>query len=137
MLSNTLVTNEVKNAAGTEVQFNRISTADRKTEFAYDSELPGLPNRLIVSHQEIGSGATKRRRSLVSFRKTVAGTDTSPVTTIANLTLDIPIGNLSTFDCPKDVLAQMMSFVASLGATTTILYDCTGNGAVCLINGHI
>lgn len=137
MLSNTLVTNEVKNAAGTEVEFNRISTADRKTEFALNGELPGLPNRLIISHQEIGSGASKRRRSLVSFRKTVAGTDTSPVTTIANLTLDIPIGNLSTFDCPKDVLAQMMSFVASLGATTTILFDCSGNGAVSLIHGQI
>lgn len=137
MLSNTLVTNEVKNAAGTEVEFSRISTSDRKTEFAMSGELPGLPNRLIVSHQEIGAGASKRRRSLVSFRKTVAGTDTSPVTSIANLTIDIPIGNLSTFDGPKDTLAQLMSFVASLGASTTILYDCSGNGAVCLIQGHI
>jgi hypothetical protein len=30
-----------------------------------------------------------------------------------------------------------MSFGASLGASTTILYDCTGNGAVVLLNGGL
>lgn len=46
MLSNTLVTNEVKNAAGTEVEFQRISTGTRSTEFAATSETPAAPNRL-------------------------------------------------------------------------------------------
>lgn len=137
MLSNTLNTNEVKNAAGTEVEFTRLSIAERASEFAIISELPATPNRLLISHQEIGSNATKRRRSLVSFRKTIAGVDGAPAQTVCNLTMDIPIGNLPTFDCPKDVLAQMMSFVASLGASTTILYDGTGNGAVVLLSGGL
>jgi hypothetical protein len=137
MLSNTLVTNEVKNAAGTEVEFSRISTSERKTEFAATAETPQLPNRILISHQEIGAGVSKRRRSLLSTRKTVLGVSTNPVTCIVNLTIDIPVGDLSTLDAPKDALAQIMSLVASLGASTTILYDGTGNGAVCLLKGEL
>lgn len=137
MLSDTLNTNEVKNAAGTEVEFTRISLADRRTEFAMIGELPGRPNRLIVQHTEVGTGVTKRRRSLLSFRKTVAGASGEPVTITYNQTIDIPIGDLATYDEPKNVLAQGMSFVASLGASTTILYDGTGNGASCLLSGGV
>lgn len=56
MLSNTLNTNEVKDAAGTEVEFSRISTNGRSTEYAKVGEVPNAPYRLKVSHQETGSG---------------------------------------------------------------------------------
>jgi hypothetical protein len=36
-----------------------------------------------------------------------------------------------------NVVANVMSFAASLGASTTILYDCTGNGAVTLLSGQL
>lgn len=139
MLTNTLNTNEVKNASGTEVEFTRLSIGDRKTEFAMISETPALPNRLSISHQETGSGLTRRRRSVVRFDRTTAGeVDTTlNVRSSAYIVLDAPIGNLSATTATKAVLAQLMSFVASLGASTTILYDCTGNGADCLVNGGI
>lgn len=85
MLSNTLNTNEIKNAAGTEQEFQRLSQADRETVFGLITESPALPHRLSIKHQESGSGLTKRRRSVVRFDKTVMSTvDTAvPVTVSA------------------------------------------------------
>lgn len=139
MLPNTLNTNEVKGSAGTEVEFTRISTVGRTTEYKAILETPGYPLRLKISHQETGTGSSRRRRSLIRFDKTGIGQiDVNKTTSMsAQLVLDIPLGNLSDYTQPKDVLAYLMSFVASLGASTTILYDCTGNGAVTLINGDL
>lgn len=139
MLSNTLVTNEVKNAAGTEVEFTRLSIGNRATEFAAVAETPAKPNRMTISHSESGTGLNARRRSKIRFDKT----DTGQVDTTQNMrasayiVLDSPIGQLTSTALPADVIAQLMSFVASLGATTTILYDGTGNGAAALLSGGI
>lgn len=140
MLSNTLNTNEVKNSAGVEVEFSRISQGDgRKTVFAQIAESPNAPYRLTVSHLETGSGLTLRRRSLIRFDKTVASdVDTSKMVTVsAYAVLDAPIGALTTTAEMANVVANLMSFLASLGATTTILYDCTGNGAATLLSGQL
>jgi hypothetical protein len=137
MLANALVTNEVKNSAGTEVQFQRLSIDDRQTVFAYDAETPAYQHRLSVKHQEIGSGADLRRRSLVRIDKTVAGVSGAPRTVSCYITADFPIGDLATYDEPKNVIAELLSFCASLGASTTILYDGSGNGSQCLLTGGL
>jgi hypothetical protein len=137
MLSNTLVTNEIKDASAAEVEFQRISTNGRSTEYAQITETPIAPHRLKISHLESGTGAAKRRRSVVRFDKTVTGADNLPVTISAYTVLDIPVGDVATYTETKNVLAELMSFCASLGASTTILYDCTGNGAVCLTSGGL
>jgi len=140
MLTNTLNTNEIKNAAGTEVEFTRFSDGPgRKAEFKQITESPALPNRLNISHLETGTGTSRRRRSVVRFDKTTAGeVDTSvEVKTSAYIVLDAPVGNLTATTAMANVVAQLVSFVASLGASTTILYDGTGNGADVLINGGL
>lgn len=137
MLSNTLNTNEIKDRSGTEVEFQRIGQNGRSTEFAQITETPIAPHRLKISHLESGAGTNKRRRSVVRFDKTVTGADSLPVTVSAYAVLDIPVGDLSVYDEAKNVLAELMSFCASLGASTTILYDCTGNGAVSLVTGGL
>lgn len=139
MLSNTLNTNEIKNSAGTEVEFSRLSTGDRTTTFAQVSETPSQPHRLMISHQENGSGMKKRRRSLVRFDKTViSGVDSStPITVSAYAVLDFPIGASSSSAEAANVLAELMSFLATTGAATTVLFDCTGNGAKSLLNGDL
>lgn len=139
MLSNTLNTNEIKNAAGSEVEFQRLSTDGRKTEFGQVSETPSQPHRLLVSHQETGAGMKARRRSMVRFNKTViSGVDSStPVMISAYTVVDAPVGALTANTEIANVLAELMSFCASLGASTTILYDCTGNGASVLVNGGL
>lgn len=139
MLSNTLVTNEVKNAAGTEVEFSRLSIGVRSTEFSAVSETPSKPNRLNIQHSESGTGINRRRRSVVRFDKTDTGQVDTETTMKASayIVLDSPIGNQTSNALPTDVLAQLMSFVASLGATTTILYDGTGNGSTALLTGGI
>jgi len=139
MLSNTLNTNEIKNAAGTEVEFSRLSTSQRSTVFSQIAETPSLPHRLSISHQESGTGMKLRRRSLVRFDKTViSGVDSStPITISAYAVLDLPVGAMSAITEGTNVLAELMSFCASLGATTTILYDGTGNGAAALLAGGL
>jgi hypothetical protein len=139
MLANTLNTNEVKNASAAEVEFSRISTTDRQTVFAQISEAPSAPHRLTIKHLESGSGLNLRRRSLVRFDKTVISTvdSATPVVISAYAVLDAPTGALSANTEMKNVLAELMSFLASLGASTTILYDNTGNGAVALIEGGL
>jgi len=139
MLSNSLVTNEVKNSAGTEVEFGRLSIADRSTIFGMVAESPSSPHRLAISHQEVGSGLKRRRRGVVRIDKTVISTvdSVTPVTVSAYVVLDSPVGALTANTEPAHVLAEVISFCASLGASTTILYDGTGNGSAALLNGTL
>jgi len=137
MLPNTLNTNEVKNSGGTEIEFARESTSDRKLTFVPSTMVPNLPHRLTVSHLETGKGSALRRRSLVRFDKTVAGVSTSPVVISAYAVLDVPVGDLAVLTEPTHVMAELMSFLASTGASTTILYDGSGNGADALLKGTL
>jgi hypothetical protein len=140
MLSNTLITNEVKNAAGTEEEFTRLQFSDaRSTEFARVSEQPAYPHRLSISHTETGVGVSKRRRSVVRFDKTVVGQvdTTTTMKTSFYFVLDAPVGQMTSNALITDVIANGMSFLASLGGSTTILYDGTGNGAAALISGGL
>lgn len=139
MLTNTLNTNQIKDSTGAEVEFDRLSINDRKSEFKAIAESPSSPHRLNIAHQETGAGIKKRRRSVVRFDKTVASTvdPTLPVVVTAYVVLDTPVGALTTTAEAAHVLAELMSFVASDGATTTILYAGTGNGANVLLNGGL
>lgn len=138
MLPQNLTTNEVKNAAGIEVEFVRGGlNKEGVQEFVKNNENPSSPLRLSIGHQEIGTGVSKRRRSVVRVVDTRNGTvDTSrKAPHIAYLVIDIPVGNIDDYSAAKDVLANLLSFCASTGADTAIKFDCTGNGAAALING--
>jgi hypothetical protein len=139
MLSNTLNTNEVKNSAGTEVEFQSLSLMDRQRVFAQITETPSLPHRLSISHQESGKGLKSRRRSLVRIDKTVlSGVDSvTPITVSAYVVLDIPVGAMASIAEATNALAELMSFVATTGAGTTVLFDGTGNGAAALLSGGL
>lgn len=139
MLSNTLNTNEVKNAAGTEVEFQSLSLQSRQHVFSQISETPSLPHRLTVSHNETGVGMKMRRRSLVRIDKTVlSGVDTvTPITVSAYVVMDIPVGAMSSITEATNALAELLSFCATTGAATTVLFDGTGNGAAALLNGGL
>jgi len=138
MLSNTLSTNEVKNAAGTEVEFSRLSTSDRKTEFAQVGEAPSFKHRLNIAHQETGSGIKQRRRSVVRIDKTISSTvdATTLCTCSAYLVVDIPVGAITSLAEPTNALAELISFVATQG-DTTVLYNGTGNGSNALLSGGL
>jgi hypothetical protein len=139
MLPTTLNTNEVKNSAGTEQEFGRIQTTDRQLVFALLTEVPSKPHRLTISHSETGVGLSRRRRSLIRFDKTVVGEvdSTKLVNVSAYAVLDSPVGNLNAQTEPTHVVANLMSLLASQGASTTILFDGTGYGAAALINGSL
>jgi len=139
MLSNTLNTNEIKNAAGTEVEFHRISTGERQTEFAQINESPSAPHRLTIKHLESGSGINRRRRSATRINKTVVSDvdNVTPVTISGYMVLDAPVGALEVQTEIANVVAEVVSFLASTGADTTIKFDCTGNGAAALLSGGL
>lgn len=138
MLSNTLVTNEVKKSDGTEIEFQRRESEGRTTVFSVNPETPSRPHLLKISHLETGSGTNLRRRSRVGIYKTVDGdaTDTS-ASLQAYIVTDFQVGNLQDQTEMKNVLAELLSFCASTGADTAIKFDCTGNGAVSLLNGTL
>jgi len=107
--------------------------------FAQIAETPSAPHRLTIAHQETGTGMKKRRRSVVRIDKTViSGVDTvTPITVSAYAVLDFPVGASSTSAEATNVVAELMSFLASSGANTTILFDGTGNGAAVLLSGGL
>lgn len=139
MLASTLVTNEVKNAAGTEEEFERFSSDGRSAVYMKVNEVPAYPHRLTINHSESGTGVNRRRRSVVRIDKTVAGQIDTTVAMRGSVYIvgDFPVGNISTNALIADIIANLLSFSASLGANTTILYDGTGNGAKTLIAGSI
>lgn len=138
-LPTNLTTNEVKDASGVEVEFLFLDKQGRKLVFAKNGETPSQQYRLTVQHQEIGTGIDARRRSNCRIDKNIVsavdGASIKPIT--VSTTIDIPIGHLLTLDEAKAVMANMMSFLATTGAATTVLFDCTGYGAAALVNGSL
>jgi len=139
MTPTSLNTNEVKNAAGSEVEFHQVSVGPGRTvTWAKIGELPNAEHRLKISHLELGSGTEQRRRSQVRLDLTVPGyTSGQPRVCSFYCVADIPIGDLNDYSTAKDACAELMSFLASKGLNTTILYDCTGYGADALVNGTL
>lgn len=137
MLATILNTNEVKNASGTEVEFTRLRAADRTVVYQQVAEPPNMQHRLTVSHQEIGGDVDARRRSVVRFDKEVAGVSLAKRKVSAYLVVDAPVGDLATSAEIKNVIAEVLSFCATTGAATTVLFDCTGNGAAALADGSL
>lgn len=137
-LSDTLVTNEVKDSAGAEIQFSKLDSEGRTKIFAKDGEAPNLQHRLSVKHEEIGAGPKRVRRSMARVDYDfVSQTDSETVATAScHAVLTAPVGHMSDTTAAKMVVANLVSFLASTGASTTILYDCTGTGAKALINGE-
>jgi len=138
MLSNTLNTNEVKNEAGTEVEFTRTSISDRKTVFAQIGESPSLTHRLTIEHQELGVGIKARRRSKVEVAIASISTvdSVTPVVTRCYTILDAPIGALTANTQLAKAIAELGSFLHTAG-TNTHLYDGTGTGAAALLTGGL
>lgn len=141
-LPQNLTSNEVKSAAGAEVEFTRsggLPSNPNSVRFIYAGASPAYPISMYVAHQETGSGLTLVRKSVVSFDRTIAGQiDTTKQAKIRMYGVLInPIGQLSSLTAPTEVMANFNSFMASLGASTTILYDGTGSGAAALLAGTL
>jgi len=79
-----------------------------------------------------------RRRSLIRIDKTVvSGVDSeTPITVSAYIVLDAPTGAMTSITEASNVLAEVCSFVSTLG-TNTHLYDGTGTGAAALLAGGL
>ncbi|DAD52366.1 TPA_asm: coat protein [ssRNA phage SRR5466338_4] len=136
-----LTSNEVKDRAGVEQEFIRISTGPgRETLFAKSGEIPARPHRISVRHAETGSGLTRRRRSVLRVDLTHLGhvDNTKTVTTSAYVVLDAPVGNITTSNEATDCIANLIQMLATQGAAeTTVRLDGTGYGAAALRYGEL
>jgi hypothetical protein len=140
MLPDSLNTNQIRNSAGTEVEFEILEgPIGRLRKWRQVAAAPYLNHFLTVSHQEVGSGLKLQRRSLVRFDKTVISTvdNLTPVTISAYTVMVIPVGALLTLAEPANVLAELHSLNASLASATVLTLDGTGNGSVALLNGSL
>jgi len=138
MLSNSLNTNEIKNAAGTEVEFVHFNQQGRTRTFAQVNEPLSLFHRLDIAHMETGSGFKRVRRSKVGFSKQILSSDgVTPVTLLSYNVTVIPVGAMVADTEVANVLAELGSFLYTTGAGTTLLFDGSGNGCICLRTGSL
>lgn len=137
MLPANLTTNEIKNSAGSEVEFLHQKWLPNGVVFAKSGESPSLQQRITVNHAETGSGLRLLRRSVVRVDYSfLSQTDLSSVVTDSFYAVAvINSGHHTDLVVPTHACAYLNSFLSSQGATTTILYDGTGYGAAALING--
>lgn len=138
-LPTNLTNNEVKNASGTEIEFSHYRQDGRTKVYAKTGEAPNLPHRITVSHTESGKGTALTRRSLVRVDYTVLGgpDGATPVTVSSYNVTVVPQGMLADNAAATMAVANLNSFMASLGASTTILYDGTGYGSAAAIAGTL
>lgn len=138
MLAESLNTNQIKNAAGTEKEFFKIGPlGDSGSKYQLIPQDITEPHVMNVRHAIEGTGVGRKRKSVIRFEKSTAGLvdATKQATCWAQVTTSVDIGNLENLDNLKEVLANLMSFLATTGAGTTVLFDCTGTGAVSILEG--
>jgi hypothetical protein len=136
-LPQTLNTNEVKIAAGTELEFGFYNEVGRMREYAASGEAPNLPHRLKVSHQEVGKGLDLVRRSVARVDKTITGASGAKRVISFYKVAVIPQGDIADYTAVKDASAELASFCSLTGADSTLKYDGTGTGDSALINGTL
>jgi hypothetical protein len=137
MLPLNLNTNEVKNSAGTEVEFSRLAALDRSVTFAQVGEVPNLEHRIKVSHLETGSGSERVRRSVVRVDKDILGASGKVRTISFYMVASIPTGDMAALTEAAHVAAELNSLCSTTGAASTVLFDGTGYGSAALINGSL
>lgn len=137
MLPTSLLTNEVKDRAGVEVEFEHWSLEGRTHIYTRKGGNPSLLNQLKIAHSETGKGFGLVRRSLNRVDLTVVGKSGKPVVISMYKNAVVPLGELDDLNAVTDCLAMLNSFCCTTGAATAVLFDGSGNGDSTLINGTV
>lgn len=134
----TLNTNEVKNAAGSEVEFALREINGGTRVFRQVGEPFNRPHSFTFKTEEVGEGFNKVRKTMNRIDKVVASdVDPTKLVRVSTYTVVIaPCGALTTNAEVANVFAELGSFNHTLG-TNTHVYDGTAPGAKALINGDI
>jgi hypothetical protein len=136
-LPQNLNTNEVKNAAGTEVEFLYRDEVGRTREYAASGEAPNLPHRIRVKHAETGKGIELVRRSVAQVEKQVLGVSGTKRAILVYKVAVVPVGDIADLSAVKDASAELDAFCATTGAATAVLFDGSGYGDSAIINGTL
>jgi hypothetical protein len=137
MLPLNLTTNEVKNSAGTEVEFDRQEANGRLVKYTKKGAPPNLDNTISVSHTVLGTGVDERRRTAILGYLEVTGASGVKRIIRVNHTYDIPIGDIANYTDVITLDAQVGSFTYLDGTGTTFLFAGTGVGASAAVNGTV
>lgn len=136
-LADTLVTNEIKDASGTEIEFSKLDSEGREKIFAKVGESYSLRHRFSISHEETGVGMKRVRRSKAGvIYDSISEVDGETVVTAqAYSVLVLPVAHYTTQTSAKMVMANLNSALASDGTSTTVKYDGTGTFTNAMLNG--
>lgn len=138
MLPDTLNANQIKDKAGAGVNtFESVNDEGRTRLFRNTAAAYNRPHELAIKHRETGVGLKLIRDSVIICSLVVTGDDGNPVKVEYLQRLRVPMGNLASQDPVKEVIANGLSFSATTGAASTVLFDGTGNGAIALRNGSL
>lgn len=132
-----LLTNEVKDRSGVEVEFEHLTLEGRTHIFKKKGAAPNLPTTLKIAHQVSGAGVEAVRRSQVRVDVACTGVSGKPRMASVYKVFVIPEGDISDLNTVKDASAMLDSFCATTGAGTTVLFDGSGNGDSAGINGTV
>lgn len=134
-LPNDLLTNEVKDRAGVEVEFNYFSRDLREMIYTRKGVAPSLECFLKVKHQDVGTGSATVQRSLVRVDGAFVGKSGKLCVASVYKNAVIPKGELDDLNFILDLNAMLNSFCALTGAGTTLLFDGSGTGDYALTHG--
>lgn len=137
MLPTSLLTNEVKDKAGAEVEFEHLSLEGRVHIYRKKADVPSNPTILKVAHQETGTGVSRVRRSQVRVDLGFTGKSGKPCVSSCYKVFVVPEGELDNYDVIKDASAMLDSFCCTTGAAAAVLFDGSGNGDSAGINGTV
>lgn len=137
MLPTSLLTNEVKDRSGTEIEFEYRSKEGRTMLYRKKNDNPANGTFLKVSHLENGSGFGRVRRSRVGVDVGFTGKSGKPCVAQCYKIFVVPEGELEDYNVISDASAMLDSFCATTGAATTVLFDGSGNGDSAGINGTL
>jgi hypothetical protein len=139
-LPSNLNTNEVKDRAGTEVEFTFFDDSKpRSREWQRSNQAPYLIESIKVQHRDVGKPGffLVRQSNLRIVKNVLSLVDNSTIVPIiSSHSLQIPIGALTTFDAVKDVVAYHNTLMATINGTT-VLFDGTGTAAAAMIAGTV
>jgi hypothetical protein len=132
-----LTTNEVKDRAGTEVEFLHRSLEGRVHEYVKSGAAPNLQVSLKIAHSVTGVGIEAVRRSVCRFDLPIIGVSLKRRLISVYKVVVVPEGDIANLNDVKDASAYLDSFCATTGAATTVLFDGSGNGSYALNNGTV
>jgi hypothetical protein len=105
---------EVDDATPSAVTYSEVQNTGSMATYADRSREFNVPRKLIISHQQVGSGDSARLRSMIKFTDNVENSalEGDIVEARVHLVLDTPLRVVEKAEV-EDMVAQMIDFISA------------------------